>query len=776
MKVSIEWLNDWVDLSTKTSKEITSALNEIGLEVDSCEQMRVPDKVVVAKVLECAMHENSDHLHVCRVDAGLNEPLQIVCGAANVAAGQIVACALEGAKIGEISIKKAKLRGVESCGMLCSARELGLGELNAGIMLLDDSIGELVIGKPLNEYDIFNTSVIEVELTPNRGDCLSVRGIARDLGAKFDLNFKTINYVKSDDDEQIGIGRLLSVHSDENRKNAFIYKAVKLEDFRLNLRTKLRLNLVDNVSKVAFRALLDYAMHSCGVAFRAYDYSKIAPQNEGKIAIKVQNGKYGQSLIYANDELLSTAGIYQNDIALIDENSKTIIIEASYTAPDIIASTLGNDKNIKKDEMTYRTLRGSEPDLEMGVNLLFARFLANQNPYAGAQILKTDSKQENIHIDANTLSKIIGFEVDKNTIIKILKKLNFEISTTAENIEQFYAKAPAYRHDIQNIQDVCEEVVRIIGIDNIPSRPLKFSEHSRINDDFIKHSRAKSLRQRAVMAGFFECVHYVFDDENELKELGFSPCALQIANPITNELGALKPTLLNHLLNSTLRNAQNGKKVIKLFEYGEVFDASGLQSSKLGFVASGQNKAPSLLNGAKGEELSLFSFANDIQNIIGKIELKSTSAHKFLSEYESADIYQNGKKIGYLGRFSLELKKDLPTRTYVCELDFDKISFTHKLASAYSRYPAISRDLSLLVSQSTSYAQIKECIKALKIASLREFNPVDEYKDKSLGANTSLTISFTFQDNEKTLVDDEINALMEQIQASLKQNLGIDLR
>ena len=151
MKVSIEWLNDWVDLSTKTSKEITSALNEIGLEVDSCEQVRVPDKVVVAKVLECAMHENSDHLHVCKVDAGLNEPLQIVCGAANVAAGQIVACALEGAKIGEISIKKAKLRGVESCGMLCSARELGLGELNAGIMLLDDSIGELVIGKPLNE-------------------------------------------------------------------------------------------------------------------------------------------------------------------------------------------------------------------------------------------------------------------------------------------------------------------------------------------------------------------------------------------------------------------------------------------------------------------------------------------------------------------------------------------------------------------------------------------------------------------------------------------------
>ena len=173
MRLSKNWLNEWIDLSAKSAEDICAALNEIGLEVDSCERIRVPSKVVVAKVLECREHENSDHLHVCKVDAG--EILQIVCGAPNVAEGQMVACALEGAKIGELSIKKAKLRGVESCGMLCSAKELGLGELGNGIMILDESIGELEIGKELSSYPAFDDYLIEIELTPNRGDCLSVR-------------------------------------------------------------------------------------------------------------------------------------------------------------------------------------------------------------------------------------------------------------------------------------------------------------------------------------------------------------------------------------------------------------------------------------------------------------------------------------------------------------------------------------------------------------------------------------------------------------------------
>lgn len=775
MKISTEWLNEWIDLKDKSTQEITQALNQIGLEVDSCQALKVADDVVVAKVLECQMHENSDHLHVCKVDVGNDEILQIVCGAPNVKANQMVACAREGAKIGDITIKKAKLRGVESCGMLCSARELGLGDINEGIMVLDDSIGELIIGKPLNEYSAFNTDIIEIELTPNRGDCLSVRGISRDLAAKFDLSLKKINFIKKDDDEKIGIGRLLSVSNTANNQSAFFYKIMRLNDFSLNLLTLLRLNLLENANKLPIKAILQYATYSSGVIFRAYDYEKIAKNNE-KISLKIQAGKYNESLIYANDELLAVAGIHQNDFASVDKNSQTIIIEASYTPPQIIATSLGNDKNQAKDEITYRTLRGSEPELEVGTSLLFERLIASSSLYGGAQIIKPNTKQENILINANTISQIIGLEINKNTIIKILKKLNFEINTAENDALQFYAKAPLYRHDIQNAQDICEEVVRIIGIDNISPRPLEFAQKSYTNQALIQYKQAKILRQKATMAGFFECVHYVFDDESELRELGFAPCSLKIANPITNELSALKPTLLNALLNSAIRNAKNGKKVIKLFEYGEVFSAHGIQSSKLAFISSGLNHAPSLLNGQKGAGLNLFNFVNDLQKIFGKIELKKSTQYSFLSQYESADIYQNGVKIGFCGRFSLELKKDLPTYTYVCEIDFDKITQTNTIIKEYSRYPAINRDLSLLVSNQISYDQIKECINSLNIGSLREFSPVDKYKDESLGSNASLSISFSFQDNNKTLVDDEINAFMEQILNALKQNLGIDLR
>ena len=365
-------------------------------------------------------------------------------------------------------------------------------------------------------------------------------------------------------------------------------------------------------------------------------------------------------------------------------------------------------------------------------------------------------------------------DIEKKEIHKILSRLNFEIAS-GTNDEQFYAKAPAYRHDIQNIADVCEEIVRIYGIDNIPAQPLNFSEANRNSQASLKHSLARNLRQRAVDAGYFECVHYIFDDPSELEAMGFKPCQAQMLNPITNELKELRPTLLNSLLNSALNNAKRGAKQIKLFEYGEVFDTSGKQSSKLGFVSCGLSSLPSLKNGAKGTELSLFELANDIQKILGKISLKASENLEFLSPYEQAKIIQNGKVIGFLGRVKPSLKKDL-AKCYVAQIDFDALKCEHILAEPYSSFPATSRDLSVLVSSELKYEQIKECIEALKVENLQSFYPTDLYSDKSLGDKKSLTISFSFQSNEKTLTDDEINALMQRILDVLKESLGVELR
>ena len=773
MRLSKNWLNEWIDLSAKSAEDICAALNEIGLEVDSCEHIRVPSKVVVAKVLECREHENSDHLHVCKVDAG--EILQIVCGAPNVAEGQMVACALEGAKIGELSIKKAKLRGVESCGMLCSAKELGLGELGNGIMILDESIGELEIGKELSSYPAFDDYLIEIELTPNRGDCLSVRGVARDLSAKFDLPIKDISPLKKSEDELLGIGRLISLHSEEEKNCALYYKVVNLgENFSLNLKKRLRLALIESKHKSAIGGALEYSTHSTGALFRAYDARKINSNENEKISLKIKNGEHKQSQIYVEDKLLGVAGICANKEFLADENTKIAIIEASYTAPEIIANATGEDKNMPKDEMVYRSSRGSEPAISSSMNLLFGSCFENCEWYGGSQQISMSVERANILVNCSAISKMIGMDIEKKEIHKILSRLNFEIAS-GTNDEQFYAKAPAYRHDIQNIADVCEEIVRIYGIDNIPAKPLNFCEANRNSQASLKHALARNLRQRAVDAGYFECVHYIFDDPSELEAMGFKPCQAQILNPITNELKELRPTLLNALLNSALNNAKRGAKQIKLFEYGEVFDTSGKQSSKLGFVSCGLSNLPSLKNGAKGTELSLFELANDIQKILGKISLKASENLEFLSPYEQAKIIQNGKVIGFLGRVKPSLKKDLP-KCYAAQIDFDALKCEHILAEPYSSFPATSRDLSVLVSSELKYEQIKECIEALKVENLQSFYPTDLYSDKSLGDKKSLTISFSFQSNEKTLTDDEINALMQRILDVLKESLGVELR
>ena len=773
MRLSKNWLNEWIDLSAKSAEDICAALNEIGLEVDSCERIRVPSKVVVAKVLECREHENSDHLHVCKVDAG--EILQIVCGAPNVAEGQMVACALEGAKIGELSIKKAKLRGVESCGMLCSAKELGLGELGNGIMILDESIGELEIGKELSSYPVFDDYLIEIELTPNRGDCLSVRGVARDLSAKFDLPIKDISPLKKSEDELLGIGRLISLHSEEEKNCALYYKVVNLgEKFSLNLKKRLRLALIESKHKSAIEGALEYSTHSTGALFRAYDARKINPNENEKISLKIKNGEHKQSQIYAEDKLLGVAGICANKEFLADENTKIAIIEASYTAPEIIANATGEDKNMPKDEMVYRSSRGSEPAISSSMNLLFGSCFENCEWYGGSQQISMNVERANILVNCSAISKMIGMDIEKKEIHKILSRLNFEIAS-GTNDEQFYAKAPAYRHDIQNIADVCEEIVRIYGIDNIPAKPLNFSEANRNSQASLKHALARKLRQRAVDAGYFECIHYIFDDPSELEAMGFKPCQAQMLNPITNELKELRPTLLNSLLNSALNNAKRGAKQIKLFEYGEVFDTSGKQSSKLGFVSCGLSNLPSLKNGAKGAELNIFELANDIQKILGKISLKASENLEFLSPYEQAKIIQNGKVIGFLGRVKPSLKKDLP-RCYAAQIDFDALKCEHILAEPYSSFPATSRDLSVLVSSELKYEQIKECIEALKVENLQSFYPTDLYSDKSLGDKKSLTISFSFQSNEKTLTDDEINALMQRILDVLKESLGVELR
>lgn len=776
MIITRNWLREWIDIGEISSEKLAATLNSIGLEVDAHDKISLPASVVVGLVKSKHRHENSDHLNVCEVDVG-EQSLQIVCGAKNVEAGQYVAVSLIGAVLPSgLEIKPAKLRGVESFGMICSATELGLAKTNDGIMVLDSSIGELVIGKELREYEIFNDDVIEIELTPNRGDCLSILGVARDLGAALDLPLK-VKQEFEDVEGAPGIGRILSVRASDEISAKFTFRAFEIKsELKLSLKQTLRLAGAGLISACAVQNFINYATHSTGVLLRAYDFDKIASA-EGKVALDIkpmQNGEFG---VYANQKLLSVAGICQDAQFKASAASKIVIVEANYTAPLLIAKAVNEDKNLKGDEHVYRSSRGSEPKLRTGLDLLFRLLGKNKavSLYAGTQRVSNVSGLRIVGFSEKEINSMIGAQIPRDKIVKILKRLGFEIGLEADLIT---AKVPSFRHDIVNSHDVCEEIVRIVGIDNIAAAPLSFDEKNRLNDTYVNLQNGRKLREKAAGAGFFECVHYVFDEGAALQDLGFAPCKVKILNPINGELDALRPTLINHLLESAERNFKSSRRSVKLFELGEVFDADGSQSLKLGFIASGLKAEPSIVAGAKPEAVDFLYFANLIQSVIGKFRVRLPRQNlKFLSEFEQAQIEQGGEIVGFIGRVDcgVEAARDLQ-KSYLCEIDFAKLKFANIVADAYSKFPSVSRDLSILVPSGMRFERIKECIEALKIGALKELIPSDLYSDESLGDAKSLTIRLTFQELEKTLCDEEVAGFTDKILAALSSELGLGLR
>ncbi|TKX30971.1 phenylalanine--tRNA ligase subunit beta [Campylobacter estrildidarum] len=773
MIITKSWLNDWLDLEDKSVDEIAYKLNSIGVEVDKICNLKVPDKIVVGFVKEKTKHENSDKLSICQVDIG-SKILQIVCGAKNVEQGQYVAVALKGAYMPNgIKIKDAKLRGVESYGMLCSSEELGFGKINEGIMILDESIGNLELGKALNSYKIFNDALIEVELTPNRGDCLSIYGIACDLAVALELHLKKINpFVK--DENVLGIGRILRLNAKKNLNSFYNYRVIEIkEKIQTNLVISLRLAQIENLQKDPIQNLLNYVMHSTGVLFNAYDLSDFAKENE-EIILNLDKGSCGETKISCKDELISISGIYQEEKYKNKDDSKVVIIEANYTDPNIIANAKLSYK--KQDEkIIYRSFRGSEPELNLGMEFLLNIFKQTHNLIVYSSSQKTISNKQllSIPIDIESINKIIGQNISKDVILDILKRLGFKI--VFSNDKLINIEIPMRRSDVKNLADVCEEVVRIIGIDNITSKGLELVEKNRLNLTYENYKHFVGLRKKAVSNGYFESVHYVLDNDIELQDLGFDLVSIKLLNPINAELNTLRTTLLNHLLKAASLNTKNSKKIIKLFEIGSVFNKNNEELNKIAFVHSGYKEEAKISNKAKPEFVNFYNFLLDIKNIIGNFELKA-SKHNILSPYEQADIYINDFNVGFIGRLHLRLEneKDL-MKTYICELNLDLIKQDLKIAKNYSKFPAISRDLSVLVPKGYEYKNIKKSIEELNLEILESFRLVDLYNDKSLKKFYSLTITFIFRDMNKTLEDAQVTECMDKILQSLK-NLGLELR
>jgi len=776
MIVTRSWLNEWIDLSSKSTQQIAKTFNSIGLEVDRIHEYRVPKKIIFGKVLECEKHPDADKLNVCQVDIG-SSIRQIVCGASNVRAGLNVVVAVLGAQMPSgLVIKPVKLRGVDSDGMICAASEIGLPDLGKGIIELDESMGTFKLGDEVSTNPLFNDDLIEIELTANRGDCLSIRGVARDLSAAFDIPIKEQQV--TDNDEKRGIGRILALSHDKDLDVNLSYKALSLKELKVPLLVKLRLAQIEEQRECDVETMLLYVTQSTGVILRAYDQNFFLEEGEKVAKVTLCEDENGYACIKGKGTA-SLVGIIQKEESKALNREGIILLEASYIPPDIISKKMSESK-IKSGPMFYKTSRGSEPELNRGLSFCIdlIESSSNSSTYGGVIELANSYREKVVIVTKQEIDEIIGASIDKAVVASILKNLGF--NTSKSSPDNFVISVPQFRHDIVNKQDIVEEIVRMVGIDNIPSKPFILTEDNRLEDNYFEYKKRSTFRHRGANSGFYESVHFVFDEKKTLNSYGFSTTSeeLELLNPIVQTLDTLRPTLLTGLLKAASQNVKNGYSSVRLFEIGSVFTAQREESYNMAFIFSGDKESESLANAGKPAKVDFTYFVQKISDVVGAVTLSEyKTTHTLSHEYQSAAVMMNGEVVGELFRVHPTVEKDYDLDiTFMCELDFAKIPHGLKIAQKTSKYQASFKDLSLIMPKDMSYEKVKTVIESAEITNLVRFYPVDKYSDESLGENMSLSVRFVLQSIEKTLGEEDITSVMDTILELLKSELGIGLR
>ncbi|GAA7502874.1 phenylalanine--tRNA ligase subunit beta [Helicobacter pylori] len=763
MKLSVNDLNVFVD-TPKDIAKLCEDLSRLGLEVESSIPCVAPKNVVVGKVLEKAPHKNAEKLSVCQVGVG-KEVLQIVCGAKNVAPNQFVPVALNGALIGSTTIAKTDLRGVESCGMICSSNELGFPKINDGILELDESVGELVLGKGLNEYAPFNTHVLEISLTPNRGDCLSVLGIAREISAFYHTPLKPIkalNFTPKSD--------LITLCAGENIESHLVYYLICNHSLKTPLNVKLSLAHNNALSENDLNNFIEFSVHFSGVVMNAYSLDATP------IDLSVKNDENNLESVYINHQKRSTIAIKHQDQK---DLSEYLLLEASYTDPISLSLKLHalKDKTLQKDNaLIYRSARGSNPNLSDGLNFLSTHLKA---AILESKQTKHALKDRTLEFKLEDITEILGLAIEEETIQGILKNLGFKVSIKEPNSKPQILEvvAPNFRHDIKTIQDIAEEILRFVGIDHLISKPLDSVSNKKSNPHYDTHRFFENLKHKALACGFKEVVHYVFYSKEKQQKLGFEVLEdpLELQNPITTELNTLRTSLVCGLLDASLRNKNLGFKSIALYEKGSVYNSKREEIQKLGFLVSGLQKKESYPD-AKGKAWDFYSFAECVSKVIGDFSLeKLTTQTPINHPYQSAKIIQNHKIIGVIAKIHPKVIQELDLfESYYAEIDASKLKRHAMLLKPFSIYPSSVRDLTLIIDENTAFSRIKKALKDAQIPNLSEILPLDIFKESD---NTiALSVRCVIHSLEKTLNDEEVNSAVQKALEILEKEFNARLK
>lgn len=799
MNISINWLKEYVDLSGLSVKEISDGLTLAGLEAEGFTELKAVNNVVTAKVLSKTKHPDADKLNVCVVTDGSNE-YQVVCGAPNVEAGQTVAFAKIGAVLGDLKIKEAKLRGVESFGMICSERELGLTDEHNGIMVLPEGTA---LGEDINKITGLGDTVVEFNATPNRPDWLSVIGTAREAAAVFGRKLNLPEVKEHTGSEKID--GLISVDVLEKGDcpiyTAKVIKGIKIGPSPLWMQAKLRSAGVRPINNIV--DVTNYILMEWGQPLHAFDIRNI---DKGIVVRRAENGEKITALdgkdytldssmlvIADKSKLLAVAGIMGGEHTSVMADTETIVLECAYFEPSLIRKA--SKKLGLSSDSSYRYERGIDYGLTEQLSSYAANMVAEicggyvlEGTAGGSYIEKT---VKTVSSSAEKINKLLGTDFSVKDMQNALN--NLSIPTKVDG-DMLISEIPTFRGDINHYTDIAEEVARIMGYDKIGYTMPHLDSDLSVHSPLIRYPRI--FRNRLETLGFSEVVNFSFLGQEYLQLFHENEeDYVKLLNPISVDMAWMRTYLFPSVLKNIQTNRNQGFKTIKLFEISNTYKSKGkknLAEEKLhlslgmlgSFYGDTWIKTPNIEG-----YYYLKGIVDNILSITGlEIKYRRLDDVKFLHPGKSAGVYVNGEYAGFIGVLHPDYaeKLDIKEECLIAELDLSYIieqsvnkNEKQKTSMVYrkvSRYPSVERDLSFIVKSDLEADILLSRLKEIN-GLITEVSIFDVFEGKpiSLGyKNIGLRITFTHQ--EKTLRDEDINPIIEEILDVFKNEYGAVLR
>ena len=820
MNISYNWLKDYLDFDLQPD-EVAAALTSIGLETGGVEEVQTIkgglEGLVIGEVLTCEEHPNSDHLHITTVNVGGAEPLQIVCGAPNVAAGQKVVVAVNGTKLYDgdecFTIKRSKIRGVESNGMICAEDEIGIGTDHAGIIVLP---ADAVVGTPAKEYyNVKSDYVLEVDITPNRVDATSHYGVARDLAAYLKQNGKPANLKRPSvdafkiDDEVPAIEVVV-----ENKEACLRYSGITIKNVTVKespewLQNRLKvigLRPINNVVDIT-----NYILHGVGQPLHSFDADKIKG-NKVVVRSATEGAKFvtldgvertltDRDLMICNvEEPMCIAGVFGGLDSGVTEQTKNVFLESATFHPTWIRKT-ARRFGLNTDA-SFRYERGLDPNQTVEVMkraaLLIQEVAGGTITGAIQDIYPVPVAPYRVELTYDKVNTLIGKVIPVETVKSILESLEMKI--VSETAEGLVIDVPVYRIDVQRDVDVIEDILRIYGYNNV-----EFSDNVKSNLSYQtptdrSYKLQNLISEQLCGCGFNEILNNSLTRSAYYDNLSTYPVShcVMLMNPLSADLNCMRQTLLFGGLESVEHNAKRKNGNIRFFEFGNCYDynidhkkegetlAEFSEDYRLGLWVSGSRVDNNWAH--PNEKSSVYELKAYVENILVRL---GVNLQKVIFGNLANDIYSaglsittsSGRQLGTMGIVSPKICKelDIETDVYYAELSWTllmkEIKKSKVTFSEISKFPAVKRDLALLLEKNVQFAEIEKIATESERKLLKDVALFDVYEGKNLPAGKkSYAVSFYLQDEGKTLNDKQIDAIMKKIQTNLEQKLGAQLR